>query len=501
MLKLIRNREPLGNRLAPHMSTLSVSWLNSRFKATAVHRGEVEGEWETAESVQTPAQLGSVIRQAVRQTGYRGSSVTLLLAHPRLVQQVVDLPPVHGATRRKLLQRQAQQQKLFAGEAAWACQASASGKIEQRVVLHLFPRVLLNQCMEACQKCGLHLTGVVPVSAVLQRQVQQLPLGKNELGVVAAETGGTTTLIVGHADGRIILGRTLPGTWNDGAERLALDINRTILFVSQQQGLPLSKGIYIFGAGAGEQLDTLRRALQIPVELIPAAEGAFDWTTEALRLRPASTPNFISPELQKAPQRQVFAKIVGAATIFAILASSALFVYASFQAHQEETYLKFLSARLTKLQLEHQDLTKRNTELGSKEELARLVVDERFPPVPAWFLGYLSEAVPSDLVVTNLQIQRQEQVWKVKLAGILQQPSRAEPGGTTLANAVAQLKLGLEGGPFHVRLAEEPKDKPPGSRMPAGTSGSGPSWLAGLSAKPPAPPPVPEFFVLEGVMQ
>jgi hypothetical protein len=500
MLKLTRSKESPKAGLSTYLTTLSVSWLNSQFKATAVHRGVVEGEWESPEILKGPAQLGPLLREAVRRTGYRGSSVTLLLAHPRLVQQVVDLPPVSGAMRRKLLQRQAQQQKLFPGEAAWAYQSSASGKTEQRVVLQLLPRVLLDECIQACQQSELHLTAVVPVSAVLQRQLQQLPLAKGEIGVVAAETGGSTTVVIGHADGRLILARTLPGTWNDGAERLALDINRTILFVSQQQGLVLKRGIYVFGVGAEEQLDTLRRTLQVPVELSPAADGPFYWPVEALRLRPATIPNFISPELQKAPQRQAFAKIVAAATIFAMLASSSMFVYAYFQAKQQETYIKFLSARLSKLQVEHAALTQRNNELTSKEEVVRLVVDERFLPVPVWFLGYLSEAVPSDLVVTNLQIQRQDQAWKVKLAGVLQQPPK-EPTGATLADAVAQLRLGLEDGPFRLRLAEEQKNKSAVTRAPAGLPGVGPSWLAGLSGKPSTPPPVPDFFVLEGVMR
>jgi len=30
------------------------------------------------------------------------------------------------------------------------------------------------------------------------------------------------------ADGEILLARTLPGNWNDGAERMAMDLNRTI---------------------------------------------------------------------------------------------------------------------------------------------------------------------------------------------------------------------------------------------------------------------------------
>ena len=75
--------------------------------------------------------------------------------------------PVKGAALQKVIQRQAQQQKVFAGEAAWASQTSPPGKGLQRVVLHLFPRLLLNQLIQGCKQNGLHLTAVIPPSAVL----------------------------------------------------------------------------------------------------------------------------------------------------------------------------------------------------------------------------------------------------------------------------------------------------------------------------------------------
>src|SRR5258705_6073031 len=137
----------------------------------------------------------------------------------------------------KLVQRQAQQQKFFPGEAAWAYQSCAASKNSQRVLLHLFPRLLLNQFVQGCKANNLHLTWVLPPSAVLHRQMTQLGLENEEVGHLAAVTGGFTTLVIGRGDGQILLARTLPGTWNEDAERLALDLNRTMLFVNQQYGV------------------------------------------------------------------------------------------------------------------------------------------------------------------------------------------------------------------------------------------------------------------------
>src|ERR1043165_1494274 len=236
MLKIIRSGKLGGNAIRAQLATLSISWLNNQVRAVAVHRGVPEGTWENLEATEINGNFEALIAEAVKQTGYRGTTVSMLLAHPRLVQQLVDLPPVKGAAVKKIIQRQAQQQKIFSGEAAWACQNSLSGKDNQRVVLHLFPKALLDKLVQGCLENDLHLTSVLPASAVLHQQLTRLPADKEEVAMLAAETGGSPTVVIGRSDGRILLARTSPGNWNEGAERLALDLNRTILFVNQQYG-------------------------------------------------------------------------------------------------------------------------------------------------------------------------------------------------------------------------------------------------------------------------
>src|SRR5437762_3213359 len=102
---LIINRKSAADAIPSHLTTLSVSWLNNQFKAVAVHRGTVQGRWERPGVTDGPGNFGAFIREAVQQTGYEGQTVSLLPAHPRLVQQLVDLPPVKRAMLSKLVQR------------------------------------------------------------------------------------------------------------------------------------------------------------------------------------------------------------------------------------------------------------------------------------------------------------------------------------------------------------------------------------------------------------
>src|SRR6478672_5485626 len=128
MFSTILNRKPGASAIPTYVTTLSLSWLNSQFKAVAVNRGKIEGTWENPAELDASANFEMLLREAIQKTGFRGQTVSLVLAHPRLVQQLLEVPPVKGVAMRKIVQRQAQQQKMFSGEAAWTFQPSHSTK-------------------------------------------------------------------------------------------------------------------------------------------------------------------------------------------------------------------------------------------------------------------------------------------------------------------------------------------------------------------------------------
>jgi len=433
-----------------------------------------------------------------------------VLLHPRLVQQLVDAPPVKGAALQKIIQRHAQQQKVFPGEAVWASQTSPYGKGLQQVILHLFPRQVLNQMIQSCRRVGLDLTSVLPPSAVLHHQLTQLPLDDDEIALLAAETGGSTHLVIGRRDGQILLARTLPGTWNEEPERLALDLNRTILFANQQFGSTVVQGVWLFGPGAEQRCEVVRDHIQFPVTSSPIPYEPFYWATEALKLRPEHTPNFISLAQQKAPQRRVFARVVGATTVIAAVAALCTSYYFDRQAKQEEINIRKLTQRVKEWQDRLRVLHSLDAEMERKKQVIRLVQNDRPPPTPAWFLAYLSEALPNDLVVTNFVIKREEDYYRVKIGGLPQQAGKT-PAAQLMATAVTQFKTKLQAAPFHLQLVEKLDTNllPFGVQSPPIVSQPGvgvPSWMnhfpKSITITPDKPKPVVEdHFSVEGVIR
>jgi hypothetical protein len=512
MLPLSKTRALGASSIPRHLTTLSASWFNGQFKAVAVHRGKVAGTWERPTSEPDAADdFEAIIREAVKQTSYHGQTVSLVLAHPRLVQHMTEVPPVKWSAMSKVIQRQAAQQKFFSGEAAYASQLLVSAKTKPRVLLHLLPRLILNQFMLSCRRNNLHLVSVLPASAVLQRQLGDLSLQRNDRVMLAAETAGSTTVVICDGDGRLVVARTLQGTWNEDAAKLALDLNRTTLFASQQLSVNLNRGVVLFGKGAAEQAPVIQRHIQLPVAVSPVPYEPFWWATESLKVRPETAPNFQSPELQKAPQRRVFAEVVAAAATVLLIGCIALTAYSIMQSRRERAALAGFQKQMAHLEARQRDLDQLDAELKRKQQAVQLVLDERPPPKPAWLLAYLGQVVPPDLVVTNFNVKREGEYYRVKLVGTYQ-PATVTPAAAPVADAVETLKAALGGSPFHMRILETngatklagTDAEPPRS---GGIGGLSSEWIKGVLDKGLSKPDPRkqrermDHFVIEGVLK
>jgi hypothetical protein len=300
--------------------------------------------------------------------------------------------------------------------------------------------------------------------------------------VLAAETGGSTTVVIGRKDGQILLVRTLSNTWNESVEKLAVDLNRTMLFLSQQSSVTIDEGVWLFGAGAREQAPALQGQMQLPVSVSPVEYQPTYWATDALKLRPGRNPNFLSPELQKAPQRRAYAKVVAAGAALLVLVAVVASVISLWQARQETANINRLRQHAAQLETRRQQLQQRNADLSHQQQLVNLVLERRPAPVPVWFLGYLSEVVPPQLVVTNLHLKREDNSWKVQMATAWQ-ASVDQPAPSEFSNAVARLRAQLSIGPFHLApVSGVEKDAP--RRAEAGPR-----------------PATADHFVIEGIIR
>ncbi len=501
MLNVQSRRRGSGSGFGSYSHTLSVSWLGKRFRALAIHRGQIQSAWECPDPVEGTHRFTELLERAVATTGYSGETVSLVLAHPRLAHQLVEVPPAKGAELTKLLERAAQQQSgpLFTTKASWSAYPVESIKGTPRFLLNLFPKPLLEELLAGARKANLFLTGVFPPTAVLQQQLQELPNPEADVVMLAADTGGATTVVVGHSDGRVLLARALAGNWNDSLPTLALDLRRTMLFVNQQHSTDV-RALYLFGSGAAERAAELQAQVGLPTRPSPADLHPDYWARTVLRVPPAAAQNFVSREQQMAPQRHRFAWVVGSATALSALACLAV----AYSLHRIRTAelanLEGLRAQTAQLQARHRELQELQQAAAQQRELVDRVAANRPPPVAAWALGYLADAVPHELVVTNFLVRREEDVWRLRLAGVPQPP--ATNGPASIQAAVATLTNRLATGPLRLQLPGSPV--PERARTNVATEGPSPKpvdWVFSLSEATPVESTPARGFVIEGWMQ
>jgi len=323
---------------------------------------------------------------------------------------------------------------------------------------------------------------VIPASAILQRQLTQLPLEPNEVALLAAETGGTTTVVIGRKDGQIYLGRTLGNSWNAHPERINVDLNRTILYVKQQFGAAVGS-VWLFGEGAQARLGPIQTTLRLPVKLSPVQPSPSYWNLEALNVPVEDTNNLISTEQLHAPRRRVFLKVTS--MMVGLLAVGALATAGAVQFVVKDRARQFqkLQTKVEQMQTRRVQLQDRETEFLQQKQFVKVVSDEKVEPVPGWFLGYLGNILPEELLLSHFRLNREDDRWHVELGGTLQ-PTTNQPAAVLTA-AVATLKTSLAEGPFHVRMLSE------GERRGAATPG----------ASPAAPVTGADQFFVEGVME
>ena len=160
---------------------------------------------------------------------------------------------------------------------------------------------------------------------------------------------------------------------------------------------------------------------------------------------------------------------------------------------QDKQFLK-LQSEVEQMQVRNAALQDREREFLQKKQFVKVVSDEKVPPVPGWFLGYLGDILPEQLLLSHVRLNRENERWHVELGGTLQ-PTTNQAPAKVLADAVATLKKDLAQGPFHVKVVSE------GERSAATPTGKSSAPGARAISSPAAPTPVTDQFFVEGVMR
>lgn len=508
MLKLNSATAPATSAKLPNTTLLGVSWLNGRFSAVALQRGSLGVAWTCPSVVRTPAEFSAALRESVRRTSFQGTQVSLVLLDPQFAQHWVEVPTGRSGQLGKYLHRQVQQHKPFSGAATWAFQLTVPTKVSGGALLHLLPTEFYERIVDACNDAGLHLVTLTGGAEVLRAHLRFLPLRDDEITVVATALGDTTTVLVARGDGMPLLVRTIQGAWKSDAGRVAVDLNRTLLYAQQQFGVTISN-VWLSGSDVEEQLPSLSGFFGLPLKASLAPGGEFSWAEEALRLAGETPINLISREHREAPARRTVLRFSSYAAIALLTVSVGLSGFVHYHFREEKQAIMRLGRLEKELQAKHRSLQNYFVELDRKGQFLEMARADQPDPIATWVFGSVSEALPSDLVLTNFTVIAETNQWRVTLSGQVQ-PNAAESGrddgrslGREFARRLSAGPLGLDFDGDQIAPAETATPKSPESPPPAGglEVSAFNAWTTRLKELANHQPVRTRDFHLQGVMR
>ncbi len=426
---------------------LTVRIFHGHFKVVHFLRGVVKGVYLHPAPVTTLDDIAAALDRAIVATGFTGKLVTFLYEGEEIEHSFVTTPPMETKDLRLFLGRKAEQEKQFEGRAAFSYTLTASPKGGHIVLLTLSPRTFVDGLTEICRVRGLFIQKLIPASAVMGHLMSQLGYAADNVIGLVAEVGGRLSLLVGKGNGALMFDRHFNYNWriDKDAERIGREIERSLLFAKQQFGQSPEAVIFIgdYGDSFEERMKSL---ITLPIVIGEHQTYEHYWLTEARQIRRTHASNLIPANVRFESTRHATTKVVTVmVALFWIGAIGAAGLVEALIA-KSESDAKRQGGEVARLQEEKAHWLDARAELERRKRVVDRIASPP-PPAPAWFLGYLGDAVPEGIALSDVAITRQDDRWNVTLNGIVLLPPHE------VAPALASLEKGLVEGPY--RLAVE----------------------------------------------
>ncbi len=475
-----RDRRPERRRSERSRSSthLGVAWLNGHFELS-VESPRGPESWSAPHGVQTPDEFAAALKEGAQALGVTGGSAALLVAHAQLSQTMVEVPPASASVVRRLLDREAERLKTFAGPVVWRDEDAATVDSRTARLLHLFSRQWHDDLVGAFQRNGFDLQSIHPVSEAVRVEP-----GNGSSSLFAALIPGALILTAGRPDGPLLV-RSVPLS-DPTAQRVLDEIRRTSSFIRQQYSVGVEQ---VYLSGPTPVLDTLKVLLSeagIAVDRCdPDSPG--QWAQWARGKTGQTRTNLLTHEQRQAPQRRaVFRWSRGLGWLALVLA---LGFSAVSEGLRRQGLADLQDLGIQRRQWEARLVESRQLVEEQRRQRQWLAAWEAATrsPVPRWLPAVLAGALPAGLVVTHLTLTATEPGWRVTLAGV-----RSSVAVHSTVQLVTQLAERLEMSPLHVAID---------LRQPTGTEATehAGSWTQRLQSTAPIPVETTTEFRLEGV--
>lgn len=440
MLKLRHSSPVTRSMRIPDDGRMGVAWLQGEMAVVVPGRDGNESAWVSTEPVLDPAMLGAALREAVLRTGFKGRTACLTLAHARLVQRRVEMPPMRGTTRRQFLQRQAEQTPGLDGPLIWVCRPAVPSSGTEAVILHLISRHLHDELVAAFRSAGLDLTLLVPVGELLVESVPSEGFAAEACVLVATTLSSTLEVAVIRGDGVPLINRTAITVRSGDPLRVGDELFRTLQFVEQAFSWRVET-LWWLGLLSEPSLETVLPSLRDRIRNAPGEFDTLHWARRAATRAEGRAVSLITPEQHEAAGRRALRSFHGVASVAGLLASVFFCVFVESYRHRQLRSIGQLRQASIRLEARRIAIEPRVAVIRKQRALIDIAGSDPSAPVPLWLVGFLNVNAPENLRLTNVTVHAVADTWKFGVGGLCSLDSERSVCLSGLSNL-------LSGSPF-----------------------------------------------------
>jgi hypothetical protein len=375
---------------------LGIAWLHGTLQATVFRRQAAGGSWASPTPIHTVEEFEAALDVALKALEFSGAEVFLVLEHDLFVHQAEYAPAFSDSAARAYLRGRIERYEKEREPVLWISQRTVSARQEAAFLLHLLPSAFygrLNGCLLARR---LDLTRILPLVVPLQLILESGSTPKDQPVLVVAEAGDATTLMVSRANGELVFARTMLARWDSDSERIAVEVNRSLLYAKQQFGAVVEH-IQLLGAVVEKAQADVRARCGANKQVTVRSTNVVDWLQAVARLSQRHPVNLVVGYVGRKRRKQFLrrALLAGCWLGFGLMTLKAWSRAGDWR--EERHRLASLEASQVELNTERTHLEQRNAAVAHQSEIIRQTVDQRLPAVPARFLAYLGGVRPPEI--------------------------------------------------------------------------------------------------------
>ncbi len=440
----------LGRRKVSRRSAdqLGIVWVRGTLHVGVRRQRKTLGLWSSPTPVRTVEEFATALDCALAAVKFEGIDTYLVYEGEHFLHQSEAAPSFSAKATRTYLQSRVDRCAKDLGPVLWVPQPALGPKNEKAFLLHLMPRAFYDQLRRVFLSRRLDLTRIFPMVVPVQREMSGFPIPRGVPALVAAELADATILVVAQPGGPLLFTRTILASLEESPERVAIEINRSLLYARQHFNVSVDRIWLVTRTGRANEEVTAKCGAGKMVLVLPTQPD--EWVVNASRIVRTHPVNLIAGYIRR-KRRDQFVRLGLMAIGWLSLANFGLRLWnAEERWGWERARIEALASREADLAEERDRLALRNRKVDDDRALQERIALAALPPVPAKLLAHLAALLPADVRLTEFSVRWDEQTgaWTLQCEGLI---SGDEDSAREMLDS---LRRNLAQGPLRIRFSD-----------------------------------------------